>query len=233
MPAQNSSRKSLDSRSGDVSTRSRPTRSLPAHRPIWQLGSSMDRRHLEYFLAVAEAGSFTRAAASSSIAQPSLSHTIGALEREVGPLLFERLGPWGGADAAGEALVEPARRSVRSFVVVANAVKSVAEGGFGRLTVVSNTLWAMEPLVAVMGEFRRLYPGVLFTVTDPTTRSEVLGQCSARRRGLRAGRRDAAGRSAGEPVAGGSAAGRGAGCWLGIRLESSAAVTDRGLAPRD
>lgn len=134
----------------------------------------MDRRHLEYFLAVAEAGSFTRAAALLNIAQPSLSHTIAALEREVGSQLFVRLGRGVKLTAAGDALLEPARRSVRSFVIAASAVKSVAEGGYGRLTVVSNTLWAMEPLVAVMGEFRRVYPAVQFTVTDPTTRSEVL-----------------------------------------------------------
>jgi DNA-binding transcriptional LysR family regulator len=34
----------------------------------------MERRHLEHFLAVAAGGSFTRAAAALTIAQPSLSH---------------------------------------------------------------------------------------------------------------------------------------------------------------
>jgi Bacterial regulatory helix-turn-helix protein, lysR family len=44
----------------------------------------VDRPHLEYFLAVAEQGSFTRAAAALSIAQPSLSHAIALLERDLG-----------------------------------------------------------------------------------------------------------------------------------------------------
>jgi DNA-binding transcriptional LysR family regulator len=46
---------------------------------------------LEYFLAVAAHGSFTGAAAALRIAQPSLSHAINAVEREVGAQLFHRV----------------------------------------------------------------------------------------------------------------------------------------------
>jgi DNA-binding transcriptional LysR family regulator len=44
----------------------------------------MDRRQLEYFLAVASHGSFTSAASALRVAQPSPSYTISALERELG-----------------------------------------------------------------------------------------------------------------------------------------------------
>ena len=134
----------------------------------------MERRHLEYFLAVAESGSFTRAAAMLSIAQPSLSHSIAALERELGSELFQRLGRGVKLTPAGEAFLEPARRTLRSFALAKGAVRSVAEGGFGRLSIISGTLWAIEPLVKMIGEFRLVYPAVQFTVTDPLTRSEVL-----------------------------------------------------------
>jgi DNA-binding transcriptional LysR family regulator len=134
----------------------------------------MERRHLEYFLAVAEAGSFTRAAALLTIAQPSLSHSIAALERELGSELFERLGRGVKLTPAGEALVEPARRALRSFTLAKGAVRSVADAGFGRLSIISGTLWAIEPLVRMIGEFRLLHPAVQFTVSDPLSRSEVL-----------------------------------------------------------
>jgi DNA-binding transcriptional LysR family regulator len=136
----------------------------------------MDRRHLEYFLAIAESGSFTRAAAGLNIAQPSLSHTILMLERELGAQLFERLGRGVKLTPAGQALLEPARRTLGSFQFAQAAVRSVASVGFGRLSVITNTLWAIEPLVQIIGEFRQLHRGVQFTVADPQRRFEVLEQ---------------------------------------------------------
>jgi LysR family carnitine catabolism transcriptional activator len=134
----------------------------------------MERRHLEYFLAVAESGSFTRAAAMLTIAQPSLSQSIAGLERELGSDLFERLGRGVKLTPAGEALVGPARRALRSFILAKGAVRSVADTGFGHLSIISGTLWAIEPLVRMIGEFRLVYPAAQFTVSDPLSRSEVL-----------------------------------------------------------
>jgi len=136
----------------------------------------MDRRHLEYFLAIAESGSFTRAAAVLNIAQPSLSHTILILERELGAQLFERLGRGVKLTPAGQALLGPARRTLGSFQLATSAVRSIADTGFGRLSVITNTLWAIEPLVQIIGEFRQLHPAVQFTVADPQRRFDVLEQ---------------------------------------------------------
>jgi DNA-binding transcriptional LysR family regulator len=111
-----------------------------------------------------------------SIAQPSLSTAIRALEGELGTTLFERHGRGVRLTTAGEALVGPARRTLRSFALAAGAVQASADAGFGRLTIISNTLWAIEPLVGVIGEFRRLHPRVQFVVTDPASRTDVLDQ---------------------------------------------------------
>src|SRR5580658_2633656 len=70
----------------------------------------MELSQLRYVLAVAEAGNFTRAAARSNIAQPSLSQQIIKLEKELGHKLFHRLGRKAVLTEAGVAFIIRARR---------------------------------------------------------------------------------------------------------------------------
>ena len=136
----------------------------------------MERRQLQYFLAIADAGSFTRAASHLHVAQPSLSTAMRSLEDELGTALFERHGRGVRLTDAGQALLDPARRTVRSFGLAAGAVRAAAGEGFGCLVIVSSTLWVVEPLVGVLGEFRRLHPAAQLVVTDPRSRADVLDQ---------------------------------------------------------
>lgn len=53
---------------------------------------TMELRQLAYFVAVAEAASFTRAAAKVHVAQPGVSAQIRQLERELDQALFDRSG---------------------------------------------------------------------------------------------------------------------------------------------
>lgn len=134
----------------------------------------MDRRHLEYFVAVAELGSFTRAAQALSLSQPSLSTAIGWLERDLGAPLFERHGRGVQLTPAGEALLEPARRSLRSIELARDAVLAVRQADAGRISIITHTLWAVDPLAEVIGGFRRLHPGIQITLTDPAYHGDVL-----------------------------------------------------------
>ncbi len=69
----------------------------------------MEIHQLRYFVAVAEVGSFTRAAQTCYVAQPSLSQQIRKLEEELGQALFERLGAARAADGCGKLLVRTRR----------------------------------------------------------------------------------------------------------------------------
>lgn len=70
----------------------------------------MEIYQLRYFMAVAETGSFTKAAARCFVSQPSLSQQIINLEAELDQKLFHRLGRTISLTPAGHVLVERARR---------------------------------------------------------------------------------------------------------------------------
>lgn len=70
----------------------------------------MELHQLRYFVAVAEAGSASRAAARSRVAQPSLSQQILKLEQALGKRLFDRLGRGMALTDAGRALLPRAKR---------------------------------------------------------------------------------------------------------------------------
>ncbi len=69
----------------------------------------MDLTRLQYFVAVAEAGSFSRAAAALHMSQPALSRQVLLLEEELGQRLFERTGRGVQATESGTALLAHAR----------------------------------------------------------------------------------------------------------------------------
>lgn len=127
----------------------------------------MDERRLRYFLAVVEDGGVTRAARRLHVAQPSLSQSLRALERELGAELFHRVGRGLRLTAAGEALVGPARQALRTLDAARAAVGEVAELAAGTLQVAALATLAVDPLSALIGGFRRAHPGVVVRVREP------------------------------------------------------------------
>jgi DNA-binding transcriptional LysR family regulator len=73
-------------------------------------GRELESRQLRHFVALAETGSVTQAAAREQIVQSGLSNSIHALERSVGSLLYVRGTRPVRLTAAGQALLAPARQ---------------------------------------------------------------------------------------------------------------------------
>ncbi|GAB3008895.1 LysR substrate-binding domain-containing protein [Streptomyces pseudoechinosporeus] len=142
----------------------------------------MERRQLEYFLAIVHSGGFTNASRRLRVAQPSLSQAIRALERDLGTPLFHRLGRGVGLTAAGEALVRPAQQVLRDFATARASVNAVVGLVGGRLDIVALTTLAVDPLAELIGQFRERHPLVDVRVTDPehddaVTRMVLTGEC--------------------------------------------------------
>jgi DNA-binding transcriptional LysR family regulator len=129
----------------------------------------MDEKRLRYFLAVVEEGGVTRAASQLHVAQPSLSQTLRALEVELGVELFHRVGRGLRLSAAGQALVGPAREVLSAIDLARSAVGAVGEVLAGTLQIAALATLAVDPLAALIGRFRREYPGVGVRVHEPDT----------------------------------------------------------------
>lgn len=95
----------------------------------------METRNLKYFLAVADAGSVTRAAELLDIAQPALSQALSRMERDLGVKLFSRTRRGAQLTPAGEAIVEDVRLSVARIEAASHRAREIGAQRGGRLTI--------------------------------------------------------------------------------------------------
>ena len=130
----------------------------------------MTLQQLTYFLAAAEHGSFSAAAAAMHMAQPSLSDQIRRLEAELGVSLFARAGRRLELTEAGRLLLPQAERTLDAAREAAESVREVRDVTGG--TVAFGTFGSAHHylLGGLVQEFRSRHPGV---------RIRVVGQNSA------------------------------------------------------
>lgn len=95
----------------------------------------MDFRQLRYFVAVAEALSFSEAARRLHVSQPPLSVQIKALEEELGSALLERSRHHVALTPAGELFLDKARAALANLDQAREVVKQVASGEAGEIRV--------------------------------------------------------------------------------------------------
>jgi DNA-binding transcriptional LysR family regulator len=143
----------------------------------------MELRHLRYFVAIAEEGSFTRAAERLWIAQPGLSTQIRRLEGELGVQLFERHPRGVELTGAGEIFLERARAALVAADTVSATGRDLESGVVGsiRLGLATGARWQGTP--ALLGRFAHEREQVELTVYE--------GYSGTLWRDLRDGRLDA------------------------------------------
>jgi LysR family cyn operon transcriptional activator len=123
----------------------------------------MELRHLRYFLAVADARSFTRAAERLHVTQPTLSHQVKQLEQKVGTVLFDRGTKEIELTAAGR-LFKPYCERILKEIESSTLAISELEGlmrGTLRMAVFHSFSHSMLP--PILSEFALRYPGVHVT----------------------------------------------------------------------
>ncbi len=120
----------------------------------------MELRHLRYFVAVAEAEHFGRAAAGLRVSQPALSQQIADLERELGVALFERLPRGVRLAETGRVFLDAAREALAVVAAGVERARDVGRGVAGRLTVgLPETAASAARVRGALAALRAAWPG--------------------------------------------------------------------------
>ncbi|WP_019203768.1 LysR family transcriptional regulator [Tsukamurella sp. 1534] len=114
----------------------------------------MEFRQLEYLVAVADSGGFSRAAQRCFVSQSAVSHQIATLEKELGAELFTRAGRHVALTEAGETLLPRARELLRLRDEAADAVRPRPD----RIRLAANMSFARSALGAI-ATVRDRHPG--------------------------------------------------------------------------
>jgi DNA-binding transcriptional LysR family regulator len=142
----------------------------------------MEIRFLQYFVAATELGSFTAAAESLHVTQPSLSEGIRRLEADVDSPLFHRVGKGVVLTEPGLVLLPRARHILQEMTEAGEAMIALRGLRGGRVRVAAPPGLTVDPLAHLIGDFRRAHPEVviaLFAAEDGSiaTQAVLSGRC--------------------------------------------------------
>jgi LysR family hydrogen peroxide-inducible transcriptional activator len=129
----------------------------------------MEIHQLRYFVAVADEGNFSRAAAKVRVAQPSLSQQIRKLEAEVGQPLFDRLPRAVVLTEAGRCLLEYARQILASIGDARRCIDEFKGEIAGKVAVGAIPTIAPYVLPELVVTFQEHYPQVTLEIVEDVT----------------------------------------------------------------
>lgn len=126
----------------------------------------MELRHLRYFVAVADDLSFTRAAASLRLAQPSLTRQIHNLEEELGVRLFDRSRNQVSLTEEGRAFLADARRLLSLSLESVKSVQRLSRGESSQLNLGYLFRFNFDLLPSALIQFGHRCPAVAVNLFD-------------------------------------------------------------------
>ena len=142
--------------------------------PLMTIGKNYDEQvqlqQLAYFVAVADAQHFTRAADQVGVAQPSLSQQVRALERELGAPLLQRTRGNVSLTDAGEALLPVARRMLADADAARRRIREVLQLDRGRVRLGATPSLCTGLLPGVLAGFHRDHPGIELAIQEGGSR---------------------------------------------------------------
>ena len=129
----------------------------------------MELHQLRYFCAIADSGSFSRAARQTHVSQPSLSQQIRKLEDELGVRLFDRLGRTVRLTELGQTFLPRARAVLRELEAARGDVDHQKDFVGGAVTIGVIPTVAPYLLPPYLSDFSRKFPQARVTVVEEIT----------------------------------------------------------------
>jgi DNA-binding transcriptional LysR family regulator len=123
------------------------------------------QRQLRTFIATVETGSVSRAARTLNLTQPAASQQLRELERSLGVRLLERAGGKTVPTAAGEAVLEPARRAQAAVEDMMAAAAAHRSGEIGRVRFGTGATACIHLMPPVLAMLRARMPGLEILIT--------------------------------------------------------------------
>src|SRR5437899_9999862 len=141
--------------------------------PDSYMKNPLDSRQLRAFCALARTGSFTQAARELHLTQSGISHSMKALERDIGCRLLDRLGKKVVLTQAGEQLLQHATKILQEMENARESLAHLGKWGRGRLRLGASTTACQHVLPAVLREFKQSFPEHNITIEPGDTRGLV------------------------------------------------------------
>jgi len=126
----------------------------------------MELRHLRYFVAVAEALSFTKGAEKLRLAQPSLTRQIKGLEEELGVRLLDRSKAHVSLTPEGQSFLADAKRVLSLSEEIVESVRHFSSHDVSPLNIgyVANLFYDLLPVT--LASFQRSFPTIPINLFD-------------------------------------------------------------------
>jgi len=126
----------------------------------------MELRHLRYFRAVAELGSFTAAGRKLHVSQSSISEQIGDLEAEIGGALLDRTGRQVRLTPQGQVFLLEARKTLEAADQAVDLTRRSMRGEVGTLSVGFFSWGAGGFFPRIIREYRLRRPGIRLSLME-------------------------------------------------------------------
>lgn len=133
----------------------------------------LDSRQLRAFTTLARTTSFTQTARELHLTQSAISHSMKALENDVGCRLLDRLGKKVALTQAGEQLLHHAHKILGEMDHARLSLGKLGKWGQGRLRLGASTTACQHLIPPVLREFKESFPEHAISIEPGDTRGLV------------------------------------------------------------